>query len=208
MRTVTPHALLERLQIGDVNPGACSGPGSWLDDTSAPELTSYNPTTGELIARVRQASPEAYERVLGAATGAFARWRMVPAPRRGEVIRDLGSALREAQELAAVKIKLAELQLSLASPLRPEPDEVAEPAPAKVALPPPFPGTTPERVAKLVKGLKQDPPYPAAADKIEAAADGPVPMVGGNEPSTPPPSPMSAPKQVGQHVCRRRCSVL
>ncbi len=91
-------ALLDRLQIKDVNPGACFGPDGWISDPDGPMLVSHNPATAEPIARIVQATPATYECVVDAAVKAFATWRMVPAPKRGEVIRDLGNALREARE--------------------------------------------------------------------------------------------------------------
>ncbi len=91
------QALLERLQIRPVNPGAATGPDSWID-SGAPPITSYNPTTGEPIAQVVPATPEVYEQVVAAAAAGFARWRDLPAPRRGLVVRDLGMAAREAIE--------------------------------------------------------------------------------------------------------------
>ena len=54
--------------------------------------------TGEPIATVMLASPEAYDRVAAAATAAFRTWRDVPAPKRGDVVRDLGQALRDMKE--------------------------------------------------------------------------------------------------------------
>lgn len=109
---------------------------------------------------------------------------------------------RHAEELAALKIKLASLQLSL-PPLKPHavdevrlPQAIIEPAPAPTpaaaAQPPPFPGTSevPERVAKLVAGLKQGPPEAAAAAKTEeASTSAPEHVVWGTRPATPPPSP-------------------
>ncbi len=92
------QALLARLGIDNVNPGACTGPEQWLLDQRGRELVSYNPTTNEAIASVIQATPETYEQVVAAAQEAFLHWRMVPAPKRGELIRDLGNALREAKE--------------------------------------------------------------------------------------------------------------
>ena len=93
MSTVaTPSAVLERLGIRASNPGASDG--QWLD-TKGPELVSTNPATGEALASLRQATAADYETVVAAATKAFASWRQVPAPRRGEVIRVLGNALRE-----------------------------------------------------------------------------------------------------------------
>ena len=92
------NALLERLHLKDVNPGACTGPDGWLEDGDSKELVSYNPTTGEAIASVIQATGTTYEAVLRKAVKAFETWRSVPAPTRGLVVRDLGAALREAKE--------------------------------------------------------------------------------------------------------------
>ena len=91
-------ALLSKLQLEPVNAGACHGPDAWIRDPKGSELTSYNPTTGEPIAKVIQATPSAYERVAAAAQQAFLTWRDVPAPKRGLLVRDLGQALREMKE--------------------------------------------------------------------------------------------------------------
>jgi aldehyde dehydrogenase (NAD+) len=96
--TVTTPALLAKLQITDVNPGACAGPDQWIAEPGAQELVSHNPATGEPIARVRQASADAYDQVVAAAVAAFTAWRMTPAPKRGELVRDLGNALRELKD--------------------------------------------------------------------------------------------------------------
>src|SRR6266545_2667150 len=92
------NSLLEKLNIQPVNAGACIGPDGWLIDPQGKELVSYNPTTGEALAKVIQATPETYERVASTAQQVFLKWREVPAPKRGEVIRDLGDALREQKE--------------------------------------------------------------------------------------------------------------
>jgi aldehyde dehydrogenase (NAD+) len=92
------NALLEKLQILEVNPGACIGQDGWIKDPKGKELVSYNPTSGEALATVVQATPESYERVAAAAQAAFLKWREVPAPKRGQVVRDLGDALRELKE--------------------------------------------------------------------------------------------------------------
>jgi aldehyde dehydrogenase (NAD+) len=91
-------ALLERLRIKPVNPGACVGPEGWIEDPQGVELVSHNPTTGEPIASVVQATETAYEMVVSEARESFETWRTVPAPKRGLVIRDLADALRELQE--------------------------------------------------------------------------------------------------------------
>ena len=91
-------SLLDKLNIKDVNPGGCTGPGNWYKDEKATPLTSYSPTTGEPIAKVAQVGDDAYEKIMSKSTEAFKTWRMMPAPKRGEVIRDLGVALREVKE--------------------------------------------------------------------------------------------------------------
>ena len=92
------EAILQKLNIAKVNPGACTGPGGWLEDPSGERLVSTNPATGEPIAAVIQPTPAIYEQVVDCAAEAFRSWRDVPAPRRGAVIRDLGDRLRELKE--------------------------------------------------------------------------------------------------------------
>ncbi len=88
-------ALLKKLGIEEINAGACTGPDGWIKDTKGKQLVSYNPTTGEEIAAVIQATPEVYKEVSTKAVNFFQTWREVPAPKRGLVVRDLGNALRE-----------------------------------------------------------------------------------------------------------------
>lgn len=91
-------AILDKLEIQDINPGACSGPDGWIEDPQGKTLISYNPTTGESLAKVIQASPVTYEKVINQANEAFKTWRNLPAPKRGQVVRDLSEALRELKE--------------------------------------------------------------------------------------------------------------
>ena len=91
-------ALLEKLHIDPINPGACSGPDGWIQDPQGKELVSLNPTTGQPIARVLQCSAEGYQRVVGRAQAAFLEWRETPAPARGQLVRDLAGLLREYKE--------------------------------------------------------------------------------------------------------------
>jgi aldehyde dehydrogenase (NAD+) len=93
----TVQSLLEKLHLSPVNMGVCTGPDAWIE-TDAPLLTSYNPATGEPIAQVQQATKASYDRVVEAAQESFKTWRMMPAPKRGELIRDLGTILREYKE--------------------------------------------------------------------------------------------------------------
>ncbi len=90
------NEILSALNIADVNPGGYAR--GWLTDAKGPELASLSPATGEVIARVRQADAAAYERVATVAQQAFQAWRMVPAPKRGEMVRELGNELRANKE--------------------------------------------------------------------------------------------------------------
>jgi len=88
-------ALLKKLGIEEINAGACTGIDGWIKDPKGKQLVSYNPTTGEEIATVIQATPEVYKEVSTKAADVFQTWREVPAPKRGLVVRDLGNALRD-----------------------------------------------------------------------------------------------------------------
>ena len=67
---------------------ACSG--DWIE--------VHSPTTGELLAKVEQASEADYTKVVGQAMKAFEFWRAIPAPKRGEIVRQFGVALREKKD--------------------------------------------------------------------------------------------------------------
>ena len=91
-------SILEKLGIKEVNAGGCTGPDGWIEDPDGKEIISFNPTTGEPIAKIVQATSTSYETVASSAHSAFQAWRAVPAPQRGQVVRDLGEALRELKE--------------------------------------------------------------------------------------------------------------
>ena len=69
-----------------------------FQDWSGDELASYNPATGQEIGRVRLAEEENYDDVLRAAARTFERWRVEPAPKRGEIVREIGEELRAAKD--------------------------------------------------------------------------------------------------------------
>ncbi|PID94875.1 MAG: aldehyde dehydrogenase family protein [Bacteroidetes bacterium] len=87
---------LEILGIKSLNLGACTGT-KWIE-TNGEILTSLSPNTGETIGQVKQTTKEDYEKVLLTAQEAFKSWRKVPAPKRGEIVRQMGDALREYKE--------------------------------------------------------------------------------------------------------------
>jgi aldehyde dehydrogenase (NAD+) len=84
---------LESLGIKPVNPGVFCG--EWRG--SGPVRERVTPIDGSVIASVREATAEDYEQAIGRAQEAFLKWRIIPAPQRGETIRRLGNALREAK---------------------------------------------------------------------------------------------------------------
>ena len=84
--------VLENLEIEPINSGACGG--EWIAALSGGELESINPADGSVIAKVQQAGPREYDQVVQQAQAAFAPWRMMPAPKRGEIVRDIGDELR------------------------------------------------------------------------------------------------------------------
>src|SRR4029077_18765943 len=64
-------------------------------------LETHDPTTGEVLAHVRTATADDVKRAVGAAHEAFAQWRLVPAPQRGEIVRRLGDGFRRRREALA-----------------------------------------------------------------------------------------------------------
>ena len=87
------NTLLKKLRIQSVNAGGCSGADLWVSGTE--RLTSWSPSTGEAIADVMLADAGDYDAIVDRAQSAFLKWRSVPAPVRGQLIRDLGNRLRE-----------------------------------------------------------------------------------------------------------------
>ncbi|MBX6313381.1 MAG: aldehyde dehydrogenase family protein [Isosphaeraceae bacterium] len=87
------ESVLETLGIRAVNSGVCRG--DWIEAPGGEEIEALNPATGRPIARVRLASAANYDTVAERACEAFRSWRMVPPPQRGEVVRQIGLALRQ-----------------------------------------------------------------------------------------------------------------
>src|SRR5690554_2939121 len=88
--------VLRTLSIEAVNKGASTGT-QWLK-SQGEMLDSWSPVDGKLIASVTQATDKDYEKVVTTAQKAFETWRMYPAPKRGEIVRQIGEALRKYKE--------------------------------------------------------------------------------------------------------------
>ena len=96
MNTITPsttQSILENLNLLSVNAGASYGAQGW-STTQDQQLISYNPTTEQAIATVNLCSEQDYQHIADKAQQAFLQWRNVPAPQRGEIVRQIGEALR------------------------------------------------------------------------------------------------------------------
>jgi aldehyde dehydrogenase (NAD+) len=91
---MTQH-LLNRLGLDRTNSGA--GYGEWIARPAGDEIASSNPANGESLARVRLAGLADYQQIVELAQAAFLKWRLLPAPARGEIVRQLGNALRDAK---------------------------------------------------------------------------------------------------------------
>jgi aldehyde dehydrogenase (NAD+) len=88
--------ILDQLGIESINPGASTG--SYWFNTSGEQIDSYSPVDGKLIASVSAASQADYEAAILKSQEAFKVWRQIPAPKRGEIVRQLGDKLRDYKE--------------------------------------------------------------------------------------------------------------
>ena len=88
--------MLSQLGIKPSNQGASTGM-NWLE-SKGEMIESYSPVDGKLIASVTAADRDTYEQIIKKAQEAFDVWRLWPAPKRGEVVRQIGEALRNNKE--------------------------------------------------------------------------------------------------------------
>lgn len=86
---------LIKLGVKDINEGTSTGSNHF---SNGEIIESYSPVDGQLIGKVRTTSKEDYEKMMSAATTAFKTWRLMPAPQRGEIVRQFGDKLREKKE--------------------------------------------------------------------------------------------------------------
>jgi aldehyde dehydrogenase (NAD+) len=96
--------VLENLGISEINNGVCTGV-EWFD-TKGDITESFSPIDSRLIAKVKNATIEDYEKVIKKAEEAFLIWRKIPPPERGEIVRQIGLALRAAKDDLAYLVSL------------------------------------------------------------------------------------------------------
>lgn len=87
--------VLKQLGIEESNFGTSTG-SDWFG--SGAEISSSSPADGNFIAKVKTTTREDYEKVMDKAQKAFKEWRLIPAPKRGEIVRQFGNKLRELKE--------------------------------------------------------------------------------------------------------------
>ena len=98
--------ILNSLGIKEDNYGACIGSGNWSKTTSAGVLESINPSNGDTIAKVYQCSESDYDEIIMESQKAFDEWRMVPAPIRGQLVREMGEELRRKKDMLGSLVSL------------------------------------------------------------------------------------------------------
>ena len=92
------YSFLQELGIREINPGACAGPDDWNPVKERDLLDVVTPIDESVIAQVALASEEDYEHVINTAHEAFLKWRLTPAPQRGQIVREIGEELRNLKE--------------------------------------------------------------------------------------------------------------
>ncbi|MFQ6616753.1 MAG: aldehyde dehydrogenase family protein [Fidelibacterota bacterium] len=98
--------FLKELGVEPINYGACWGPGDWSSTEDAGKNDSVNATNGDIIASVYECSDKDYETVVRRSVEAFKEWRTVPAPKRGELVREIAQVLREKKDFLGSLVSL------------------------------------------------------------------------------------------------------
>ena len=103
-KSIDINQVLDNLGLKEINLGVSTGT-EWID-TKGAVTSSYSPHDGKEIGKVKNATMEDYEMVVQKAEDAFKVWRKVPAPVRGELVRQIGLALRENKEALGALVSL------------------------------------------------------------------------------------------------------
>jgi len=98
--------ILTSLKLSDKNFSTSTGSAWWANTTNKGEIISYNPTDGKVIGSVYNGAETDYERVLTESHQAFLEWRTVPAPKRGEIVRQMGEELRQHKDMLGSLVSL------------------------------------------------------------------------------------------------------
>lgn len=94
MSSATSLDFLKELNLSTQAQAVCTGT-QWFGSKTSGAYDSFSPVDGAKIGSVFKASGEDYEKLIGIAQKAFVEWRKIPAPKRGDVVRQIGDKLRE-----------------------------------------------------------------------------------------------------------------
>lgn len=95
MEITTIQKTLKKLNVKETNQGSSTGSNFFGNGQL---IESFSPVDGKLIGKVSSTTKEDYEKVIESAQTAFKSWRLVPAPQRGEIVRQFGEKLRELKQ--------------------------------------------------------------------------------------------------------------
>jgi aldehyde dehydrogenase (NAD+) len=98
--------ILKLLNIQKINQGAWTGNPDWVQEVTEDTLKSYNPTNNEVIAEIIEGSEVDIEAILRGSVEAFNTWRQVPAPKRGELVREIAAELRRLKDPLGTLVSL------------------------------------------------------------------------------------------------------
>ena len=87
--------ILSKLNINKINYGACSGSGKWANSEKGGLIHSINPADGKEISSVYQSTKNDYDEVVEESIIAFEKFRKIPAPVRGQLVREMADSLRK-----------------------------------------------------------------------------------------------------------------
>lgn len=97
--------ILKKLLIIEENIGCSFDHDHWFA-TGTKFLESYNPSNNQLLGKIKTATADDYEKIITASEQAFRSWRQVPAPKRGDLIRQIAQKLREQKDLLGSLVAL------------------------------------------------------------------------------------------------------
>lgn len=106
MAMSSTEKLLHDLGVLPSQATVCFGPHEWSSAKTPHRWPSFNPCTGESLGEVLLGDRENYETLIPKVQAAFLHWREVPAPKRGQLVRDLGNALRANLEALGTLVSL------------------------------------------------------------------------------------------------------
>src|SRR6202165_4716139 len=89
--------FFSQLKISTVNKGVSTGK-DWLD-SKGQIIESFSPVDGKKLGEATAADRSSYEKIIQKASEAFVEWRKWPSPKRGEIVRQIGEALRQKKEI-------------------------------------------------------------------------------------------------------------